>query len=298
MALDTAIDLEDIATKKHPVFFRIQFATIIIFTMRLKIKDDFDIKKIKNSGQVFRITEVAQDHYTLVHKDNILDISVIATDTYELSCNKDIWQDVWFDYFDMARNYENVRAACRGKNSFIDMTLEFGAGLRILHQDPWEMLITFIISQRKSMSAIATSVEALCQRFGSELDNRVYQFPTAEQLCSITESEIQSCGVGYRAEYIKRAAQMVASGELDLKRCEELCDEELGSELLTVRGVGPKVANCIMLFGFGRVSRAPIDVWIQRVIDEDLGGSNPFPKYGEFAGIVQQYLFYFKTQTK
>ena len=264
------------------------------------ITDDFDLEKIRLSGQIFRMNKLKPDSktaYTLITQDRILEIQKKSELEYCVSCDQDEFQEVWYPYFDLSRNYAEIREIFEGENVFLDSALNFGRGLRILRQDPWEMIVTFIISQRRSMPAIATAVDKLCSQFGEDCGD-FKAFPSPEKLCSLKENDIRSCGVGYRAPYILDAARRVVSGELSLKACSDMHDEELFNKLCEIKGVGTKVANCIMLFGFGRTSRAPVDVWIQRVIDEKFGGTNPFPSYGTCAGILQQYMFYWRTQHK
>ena len=157
--------------------------------------------------------------------------------------------------------------------------------------------VSFIISQRKSIPAIRTAVEQLARCCGEPLcaeGDEVFLFPTPEQLCGLTEAQLTGCGLGYRTRYIQHAAAQAAARTLDLDALAVLPDNALFSRLLTLDGVGKKVANCVCLFGYGRTAMAPIDVWIQRLIDEEFGGRDPFPAYGQQAGIVQQYLFYYK----
>lgn len=248
--------------------------------------EDFDLKKIAESGQVFRM-KPCSGGYRVISRDKSLVLNSVD----------DVPVGYWHNYFDLDRDYASIRKSASGHYQFIDECMEFGRGLRILRQDPWEMIVTFIISQRRSMASIATCVEHLCEKFGTNAGD-FFAFPTPSQLCQASEAEIRECGVGYRAEYIKCAAEIVNSGELDLDKCKSLSDADLKAELFRIKGVGEKVANCIMLFGFSRTASAPIDVWIDRVIKNDLGGHNPFPEYGDVAGIIQQYLFFYKTQTK
>lgn len=163
------------------------------------------------------------------------------------------------------------------------------------------MLITFLISQRKSIPAIRTAVERLARCCGEPLnaeDDEVFLFPTPQQLCGLSGAQLMGCGLGYRTRYIQNAAAQASSGTLDLSALAALPDDALFSRLLELDGVGKKVANCVCLFGYGRTAMAPIDVWIQRLIDEEFGGCDPFPSYGQQAGIVQQYLFYYKRSTR
>ena len=171
-------------------------------------------------------------------------------------------------------------------------------GIRVLRQDEWEMLVSFIISQRKSIPAIRRAVELLSERFGERLgsdsEGPVYAFPTAEALCCAGEQALQECGLGYRTRYVLHAAQQAAEGTLDLKKLASLPDEALFARLMELDGVGKKVANCVCLFGYGRVGRVPVDVWIERLIRDEFAGQDPFPQFGLEAGIVQQYLFFYK----
>lgn len=183
------------------------------------------------------------------------------------------------------------------KDAFVQDAMECGRGLRVLHQDPWEMLVTFIISQRKNIPAISKAVELLAQKYGHVIPGEpeaVKSFPTPEELYRASETELRECGLGYRAAYVRDAARKVFSGELDLNVAAAYEDEKLFQELMKVHGVGKKVADCVCLFGYGRSSRAPVDVWIARAIQEECGGRNPFPAYGEDAGIIQQYIFYYE----
>ena len=176
-----------------------------------------------------------------------------------------------------------------------------GAGIRILRQDAWEMLVTFIISQRKNIPAIQACVETLCTRYGAPLlqsgGNVLYAFPTAQALAAAGEQALRDCALGYRAPYVLAAAQAVAAGTLDLAALETLPDARLLEALMQQHGVGIKVANCVALFAYGRMECAPVDVWIQRVIDQHYAGQNPFPAYGN-AGILQQWMFYFARSEK
>ncbi len=160
------------------------------------------------------------------------------------------------------------------------------------------MLISFIISQRKSIPAISTAVESLCEKFGDLLgedaEGKIYSFPTPERMSLATAEDFKACGLGYRAPYVSDAVEKVLSGDLDLEKIAGYDDEALFEELIKVHGVGKKVANCVLLFAYSRCSRVPVDVWISRAIEEEFGGENIFPVFGENGGIIQQYIFYYE----
>lgn len=158
------------------------------------------------------------------------------------------------------------------------------------------MLITFIISQRKSIPAIRSAVEMLCEKAGTlceEGGENFYTFPRPGELARLSEEDLRECSLGYRAPYIYQTVKRVCREKIHLSQWNSLPDETLIEKLLEFPGVGIKVANCTALFGFHRISRAPIDVWIERVIREHYGGRNPFVLYPETAGIMQQYMFYY-----
>ncbi|MBR1451678.1 MAG: DNA-3-methyladenine glycosylase 2 family protein, partial [Lachnospiraceae bacterium] len=197
------------------------------------------------------------------------------------------WDEIWDPYFDLDTNYRKIRKSIPSDDVFLKNCAKSGAGIRILRQDKFEMLISFIISQRKSIPAIRTSVERLVGLYGKD-----GFFPEPEAMLSATEDELASCGLGYRCSYVYNAARRVALGEFDLEEIDNLPDDELFDALKSFAGVGDKVANCVALFAYHRCGRAPIDTWIARIINEHYDGVNPFNRYGTVAGIMQQYMFY------
>jgi len=273
--------------------------TVSLTHQLVAIQDDFDLDKIIESGQCFRPQKLADGRYRFLSGSALLYLTPLGDGQYDAA-----WygsdREYWADYFDLGRNYAALRRSLAGQSSYLDKSLDFGQGIRILHQDPWEMLITFLISQRKSIPAIRTAVEHLARCCGEPLraeGDEVFLFPTPQRLCGLSEAQLMGCGLGYRTRYIQNAAAQASSGTLDLGALAALPDDALFSRLLELDGVGKKVANCVCLFGYGRTAMAPIDVWIQRLIDEEFDGRDPFPSYDQQAGIVQQYLFYYKRST-
>ena len=253
--------------------------------------DYFSIADIAASGQCFRMTQDGSGSWTLIAHGERLHITQAADGLVTLSCTEEAFHARWQEYFDLETDYGAAIAAIPAEDDFLRSAAAASAGVRLLRQDPWEMLITFIISQRKSIPAIRTSVERLCALCGEAHDGW-YAFPTPETVAALTIEELQSCGVGYRAKYIHETALLCL--KQDLTALAALDDDSLQAALTAFPGVGVKVAQCVMLFGYHRQHAAPVDVWINRVIDEHYGGVNPFARYGERAGIYQQYLFYYR----
>lgn len=261
------------------------------------IEDDFDLEKIASCGQCFRARAFGDGTYRFITGDKVVYIKRLEGKDFSVRCSEGSWQRVWRDYFDLGRSYRELREGAGKGNGFVNAAMAAGAGLRVLRQDAWEMLVTFIISQRKSIPAISTAVEALAGKLGKAVVTpfeTVHAFPVPEELYRASEEELASCGLGYRTPYVRDAARRVMDGTLDLEALAACGDEELFAELVSVHGVGKKVANCVALFGYGRVSRVPVDVWIDRAIQEDCQGCDPFGDFGGVAGIIQQYVFYYK----
>lgn len=268
-----------------------------MFEKKVYIEDDLNLDKIIDSGQCFRPARRSDGWYRFLAGQRLLYLRPERENEYIIRCPEGEWENFWQDYFDFDRNYSALREKLRGQSTFLDKALDYGKGIRVLRQDPWEMLVTFIISQRKSIPAIRTAVNLLSERYGTpvEADGEVvHLFPTPDQLNQASEDDLAACGLGYRTRYIKKVAELAASGQLDMEALRQLPDEELYQKLLTLDGVGKKVANCVCLFGYSRTGMVPVDVWIARLIEEEFGGVDPFPQYGAEAGIAQQYLFYYK----
>jgi len=207
-----------------------------------------------------------------------------------LGADEKIFNEIWFDYFDFGRDYDALKADFSA-NEMLRSACEFAPGIRVLRQEPWEAFITFIISQNNNIARIKGIVERLCAAFGKEIEEGVFAFPTAERLAKEPAESFAKLGCGYRADYISSAAKEVFEGTLDLDSLMTAPLDEARERLLKVHGVGPKVADCVLLYGLGRAERCPADVWMKRVIAA-LGGEMP-ACVTEYAGIAQQFLFHY-----
>lgn len=263
--------------------------------MKIRITDDFDLYKIADSGQCFRPKDIGSGQYLFIYKNNYLYIKQVSSHEYEISCDKNTWDTVWSAYFDLTTDYKKIRSQIPENDIYMKNAAQAGKGIRILKQDPFEMLISFIISQRKSIPAIRGSVEKICSLYGKEVQTEqgtIHLFPTPRDFLDKGFDSLTSCSLGYRLPYVTNAIEQINSGYIDLTKAASLSDEELLSYLMEIKGVGIKVASCIALFAYNRGEIAPVDVWIKRVIDEEYGGNSPFPGYKENSGIYQQYAFY------
>ena len=240
-----------------------------------------NIETIANSGQCFRFNHIKNGIYELVAFGKVVQVSNIDDQTLFIDPLDD---DGWWKY------YFNLRSNTEIKNPdpFLAKAIEHSPGLVILRQDPWEVLISFIISQRKSIPAIKNSIERMCRAYGNRIDDTHYAFPMARQLVNLDKDD---CGLGYRKDYIEELAIDVVSGKFSM---EELIDADYDTAkkmLLGIKGVGEKIANCMLLFGLGFENAFPIDVHIRKVLDEHYPDGFPYERYDGQLGLVQQYLF-------
>ena len=273
--------------------------------MEIHITDDFDLDRIADSGQCFRWKKDDSDDsgaYRIIHKGHCLKIRSLGNAMFRLSCSEDEYREIWHDYFDFGENYRSVRErVSREEDPFLADACEYGKGIRILRQDPWEMLVSFIISQNKNIPAIKKSIELLCETAGKRCENTEQEreddgqlvFPSPEQILSLSDEALAACRLGYRCRYVKAAASDVAEGKLDLDSLRDAPEEETIKGLMSVCGVGVKVANCISLFGLHHIDAFPIDVWIRRILDNEYPSGYPKERYSPYNGIYQQYMFYY-----
>lgn len=283
--------------------------------LHLKIKD-FDLTAIAESGQCFRMTAVGKlgenyPVYRIIASGRCLLMSGDPEgdrDSFLAGCTEMEWTSFYRHYFDLDTDYQIYRDYADKEDRFLRQCMEYGKGIRILNQDPWEMLISFIISQRKSVPAIRTTVERLCTLAGDKksydssewhkLDPEIpeiiiyHSFPDAGAIARLTPEEVNSTGTGYRTSYIMEAARGVLTGEVPFRELALLSDSELTEYLLKLHGVGIKVASCAALFGFHRLSVCPEDVWMKRVKEQFYGGKWP-ESYEPVLGVLQQYMFYY-----
>jgi len=262
---------------------------------------NFDPSAIARSGQCFRMWETMSGCVEVLAGNRCVSIEDLGDGKYAFSCTEEEYETFWQSYFDLDTDYDSFFQAIDPEDAYLLRAAAQGRGLRILRQDPWETLISFILSQRKSIPAIQDAIEKLCTCFGNPVkyQGRVFHaFPTPQALAQVPQEALSACSVGYRAPYIASVARLVASGEIELDALVSLSDDLLLEQLMRLYGVGVKVANCVLLFGYHRLAAAPVDVWIQRIIDSEYGGMSPFEKYQGFAGVMQQYMFYGKMLEK
>ncbi len=274
-------------------------------------REKLNIAKILKSGQVFRYEVIDGKGYILIHKLNYVFVEE-NKHGYVFHCSEEEFINIWYIYLDLERDYVRINQIIIDKDKRLTKVIDEFEGMRILKQDQFEMLITFIISQSKSIPQIRKLVNNLAVCYGEEIGyvygEKIYSFPTAQHLQQLTEDDYRTMKFGYRAAYLYEAVKWSINLNKDMN---SLSDIDLKQQLVSIKGVGNKVVACVMLFGYGRHNTFPIDVWMKRImlqlyeseIRKEL--KNPEVKnirdsqiesyglklYGETAGIAQQYLF-------
>ena len=267
--------------------------------------EDFDPTHIFECGQCFRWNREEDGSYTGVAFGKILNVKVEDDCIVFSNTNIDDYNDIWFDYFDLGRDYGELKGKL-SKDPILKEAVGFGSGIRILNQDPFEVLISFIISANNGIPRIKKSIELICERYGDYIGDyngkSYYSFPTSEVLSKVSIDELRECSVGFRDKYIFSAANQVANGEIDIYNLKALPTSEARETLMKFPGVGPKVSDCIMLFSMEKYDAFPIDVWVKRVMEyfylKDDTSLKKIQVYGQekfknLAGFAQQYLFYY-----
>ena len=265
---------------------------------------NFNLTHTFMCGQCFRWYENDDGSYSgIAHGKAVRmaledDVLTVSNTTYEDA------ENIWVKYLDLERNYDGIKQKYFS-DPYVSKAMEFGYGIHILNQDIFECLISFIISTQNQIPRIKKIVSELSRLYGTpiELGNEtVYAFPTPTQLKDVTADELAPLKAGYRADYIADAVKKVLSGEINLENIKLLPYAEAKKELMRVKGVGPKVADCILLFSAGKAEAFPVDVWVQRTMrtlymDENATNKQIEKKaaelFGEYAGFAQQYLFYY-----
>lgn len=255
---------------------------------------EIDPVKTFECGQCFRWNADERGDYWGVARGRAAKVIVEDDEVYIITSQED-YDSIWRDYLDMERDYESIRLGFDG-GDYLSRCAEFGAGIRILRQERWEALCSFIISQCNNIPRIKGIVEKLCRGWGERIEfegREFYSFPSPETIAALEKEDLAPIRSGYRAEYIVTAAKAIVSGELDLDALAAADASTAMRGLLSIKGVGVKVANCALLFGLGHMEAFPIDVWMKRALKEHFAPDFDPKSLGNYAGLAQQYIFYY-----
>lgn len=269
--------------------------------------EHFDLTHTFMCGQCFRWYENQDKTYTGIAYGKAVTFAFENGTLTIFNTTEEDAKNIWIEYLDLNRDYSEIKSMYLS-DRYVSKAMEFGYGIHILNQEIFECLISFIISTQNQIPRIKKIVASLSEMYGKACkigDKTLYAFPTAEELRNVKAEDLLPLKVGYRADYITDAVSKVLSGEVNLGKIMDMTYQEAKAELMKIRGVGPKVADCVLLFS-GRKSEAfPVDVWVQRTmrtlyLDEKATNKQIEDKaariFGKYAGFAQQYLFYYSRE--
>lgn len=291
-------------------FNRVKFENNEVIIEEVK---NFNIKQILECGQCFRWKKISDTNYIGVAYGKVIEVIQEGDKVRILNSNEEDFNNIWLRYFDLERDYCKVKEGL-SNDDILSKSVEYGYGIRLLNQEPFELLISFIISARNSIPSIQKTVNKISERWGTPIEYKgetYYTFPTPEQLADASLEDIKETGASFRSKYIvdtiKKVNESVKGDKYDLEYISSLSADECHTALQEFMGVGAKVADCIMLFSMEKSSAFPVDVWVKRAMmhfyNAEEGSLNKIRifarnKFGELAGFAQQYLFYYARENK
>ena len=254
------------------------------------IPPDFDPAETLDCGQAFRWEEkdglwqgIAMGRKLSLAKEG---------ESLRLYCTQEEFDSIWKHYFDLDTDYNKIKERISAIDPVLKEAVSYAPGIRILRQDPWEAICSFIISQNNNIPRIKGIIKRFCELFGEEVADGLYSFPTAEAISRLTVEDLAPIRSGFRAKYIIAAAQKIAGDENFIPSVYSLPIDEARKALQTIKGIGPKVADCALLYGFHRTDCFPVDVWMKRAMEVLLPTHTP-ESFGLDAGMAQQYIFHY-----
>lgn len=268
--------------------------------------EDFEPAHVFDCGQCFRWLRQEDGSYTGVAMGRVINVSKEGDSIHIDNTNLEDFENIWYEYFDLGRDYGALKKKLAKMDENLKKAVEFGPGIRILKQDGWEMLISFIISSNNRIPMIQRAINNISERYGQKIGTYrgkdYYAFPSPEELSKASIEDLRDCKTGFRDKYIYYTTRAVLDENIDLKALVDIDHDSCHKELLKFKGVGAKVADCIALFGMRKYQSFPVDVWVKRVMQEFYGAEDmSLPKmrqfgmdlFGQDAGFAQQYLFYY-----
>jgi N-glycosylase/DNA lyase len=234
--------------------------------------------------------------YNLVAYGKYLEIQQ-TNDNISFDCSQEDYDNIWKKYFDMDTDYSVIIDGIDSNDKYLTQAANYGSGIRILRQDLWEMIISFIISQQNNIKRIRKCINMLCERYGEKMVSEggveYYDFPTPQRLSEATLEELFGCNLGYRSRYVRETATAIYHNEINLEALQDMDYPQARKELLKLCGIGAKVADCICLFALHKTGAFPVDTHINKVLATQYADGFPFEKYADYSGILQQYIFYY-----
>ncbi|AID44273.1 8-oxoguanine-DNA-glycosylase [Candidatus Arthromitus sp. SFB-mouse-NL] len=269
----------------------------------VKKTNNFVLKHIFENGQCFRWERTNIGTYIIVAKGRVIELEMDSGDLIIHNSNVDDFENIWINYFDFERDYCKLKGELK-HDKYLDIAINFGHGLRILNQDPFEMILSFIISSNNRIPMIKKAILSISEKYGDPISYKgriYYKFPSLENLANLSQEKFRECSVGFRDKYLYNTVKLL-NEDNDIEYIMNLNDDMCHKELQKFSGVGSKVSDCIMLFSMKKYSAFPVDVWVKRAMmkfyvapDTSLKGIRDFGRelFKDSSGLAQQYLFYY-----
>lgn len=272
--------------------------------VELRNVKNFELPHIFDCGQCFRWNRQEDGSYIGVAYGKVIEVQKIVNNVYIYNTSVDEFHEIWEQYFDLKRDYSVVKESL-SKDPLLNQAVNFGPGIRLLNQEPFEIILSFIISSNNRIPMIKKVIDNICRNWGEKIeykDNVFFTFPNIEALHQLSQQDFEKCSAGFRGKYLKETIEKIYSKKFDIQYALSSQDDVCHDELKKLSGVGPKVADCIMLFSMGKYSAFPVDVWVKKAMqyfyvapDVSLNNIRKFgrEKFGDLSGFAQQYLFYY-----
>ena len=262
-----------------------------------RIIDNFDLEQICRSGQCFRMYSRGENRFSLIAGRHYLEARQQDGRTV-FYCDRAEFDHFWTSYFDLEADYASYMGKIIREDIYLKEAARFGSGIRILRQDLWEMIVSFLISQQNNIRRIRRCIENICGSYGEKLissrGEEYHAFPTPQALAGLDEDALMACNLGYRSKYVVRAARAVAEGECSLENIAGLSYPDARRELLKLFGVGEKVADCICLFALHHLEAFRVDTHIRQAMEHHYRQGFPMERYEGCQGVLQQYIFFYE----
>lgn len=261
-------------------------------SVTLKNFRNFGLGQTFDCGQCFRFKQISENKFQTIAYKKVLNIIQNESEIIFENTSKNDFENIWKNYFDLETDYAKIWGTLSKISPVLSAAYEFAPGIRILRQEHWETLCSYIISQNNNIPRIKKIIAKLCELFGEKIEGseNEFDFPSAEKIASLSLEDLAPIKSGFRAKYILDAAKKVALKEVNLGIINDLPFDKAMETLMKINGVGPKVASCVLLYGFHRLEAFPMDVWMKKVMNTFFEGKSS-EIFGEYAGIAQQYLY-------
>ena len=273
----------------------------------IKIKNNFDLKATITCGQMFRYFE-KDNSFTIVIKDRVINLKEDGDYILIESNKEENLEAIIYDYFDLNRDYEVIEQEIINRDTKIKDAINFSKGLKMIHQDPFETLISYIISQNNRVPSIANALNLLSINYGEKVifkDKEYYLFPSLDKLSKLNVEDFRTCKVGFRDKYLYEIIESINNKKLELDKIYNMSGDEALKYLVNFKGIGMKVASCILLFAYQKFDVYPVDTWVKKFMREDynIEGEKNIRQftnktYGAYSGLAIQYMFNYKRNKK